>query len=272
MKRILAFILVFSFMLSFAAAAFADAETDSAQAEQTPGLIHLSGEFGEPEIVRGYTNPFYLDRPVVNCTRVTLDLTVDELQGICTGNYYLYVKDTEGNWHHTSVFQLTRESLGSPVRYELTLDTVETFVAAALWPADKGMDFTATYSYDLYVASECVGDYSNSLPKPNHQASGANFASISVVFPTQPYSNPFFSDDDYVLFIPYLYWRMIGPRPPMGSDPPAGPRPPEPPAGPRPPEPPAGPALGGSAPIITFRRGPGGPIAPPPPPPPIVLS
>ena len=256
MKRILAFLLVFSFMLSFAAAAFADAETDSAQAEQTPGLIHLSGEFGEPEIVRGYTNPFYLDCPVVNCTRVTLDLTVDELQGICTGNYYLYVKNTEGNWHHTSVFQLKRESLGSPVRYELTLDTVETFVAAALWPADKGMDFTATYSYDLYVDRDCVGDYTSTLPKSNYQASGANFASISVVFPTQPYSNPFFSDDDYWLFVPYLYWRMIGPRPPMDSDPPAGPRPPEPPAGPAP---------GGSAPIITFRRGPGGPIAPPPP-------
>lgn len=247
MKRILAFILVFSFMLSFAAGAFANAETNSAQTGQTPGLVHLSGEFGESEMVRGYTNPLYFDRPVVNCTRVTLDLTVNELQGICTGNYYLYVKDTEGNWHHTSVFQLKRESLGSLVSYELTLDTVESFVAAALWPADKGMDFTATYSYELYVDSGCVGDYSSTLSKPNYRANNANYAYISEVFPTQPYSNPYFNDDDTWFFVPFLYLSMFGLRPPIGSVPPAGPRPPEPPDD-------------------LSHQGSNDPIAPPPPP------
>ena len=186
-----------------------------------PAWIRLDGVFGEPEIVRtgenaGLANPFYLDSPVQNCRHVKLSLAVTQKQGICTGYYYLYVKDTEGKWHHTAVFRLRDFHInGDPVVFDLDLDTNETFVAVALWPADKGMDFTAIYDYAVYVDPACIAEYSSKIPKPNFTVSDVNCAVISLHFKTQAYKNPYAAFQDFIQDFVYVgrngdVWVDIG--------------------------------------------------------------
>ena len=175
-------------------------QPEKAQAQ----MIRLDGVFGQPELVRGGENgglehPFYPDAPVVNCSHVKLSLAVRQKQGICTGNYYLYVKDLDGKWHHTAVFKLKENHInGDPVMFDLELDTAETFVAVALWPADKGMDFTALYNYAVFVDSNCVSEYSVTLPKPHFEESSMNCAAISMHFRTSAYKNPYAAFNDWV--------------------------------------------------------------------------
>ena len=172
--------------------------------KKKPSMIRLDGVFAEPELIRGgenggLENPFYLDSPVKNCTKVKLSLAVEEKQGICTGNYYLYVKDTEGKWHHTSVFRLRDYHInGDPVVFDLDLDQPETFVAVALWPADKGMDFTAIYDYAIYASPDCVTSFSSDIPKFNYNATDMTRAVISLHFKTSAYRNPFVAFAEWV--------------------------------------------------------------------------
>ena len=173
MKKLLSLILALSLVFSFSITALADTSSDS------QNMVRLSGSFGEPEAVRGYTNPFYLDAPVVNCRHVTLDIGVKQLAGICSGYYYLYVRDADGNWHHTATFRVKQDQVdGTHYSYDLDLDDSETFTAVAIWPADKGMDFTATYDYSVYVNSKYVSEFSSAVPKPRYEQANTDCASI----------------------------------------------------------------------------------------------
>lgn len=175
-----------------------------------PTWVRLDGVFGDPELIRtsktsGLENPFYLDSPVQNCRHVKLSLAVEEKQGICTGYYYLFVKDVENNWHHTASFRLRDYHInGDPVVFDLDLDTNETFVAVALWPADSGMDFTAIFDYAVYVDPSCVTEYSSSIPRPRFTESNVNCAVISLHFKTQAWRDP------YAAYIDFIQDYIIG--------------------------------------------------------------
>ena len=107
------------------AASFADSANAAAP------LARLSGSFGAVETIRrssdtGAANPFYLDKPVTDCDHVTLELSVTERSGWCGANYYIYVRDAAGDWHHTGVFRLREENVnGQPYTYEIDLDNID---------------------------------------------------------------------------------------------------------------------------------------------------
>ena len=129
--------------------------------------------------------------PVKDCRNVRLVLSAVELSGYCGAHYYLYVKDVEGKWHHTATFRLRENNVnGQPYLFDLTLDQKETFVAAALWPADKGVDCIGIFDYDLYVDPECVSEYSMSLPKPYYEPADIDFSLIVTHVPTEGYRLP----------------------------------------------------------------------------------
>lgn len=218
MKKALALILALSLVLSLSVAAFADASSDS------QNMVRLSGSFGEPEAVRGYTNPFYLDAPVVNCRHVTLDIGVTQLAGICSGYYYLYVRDADGNWHHTATFRVKQDQVdGTHYTYDLDLDAAETFTAVAVWPADKGMDFTATYDYSVYVNSKYISEFSSAVPKPRYEETNTDYASITIHLEMPEY-NKNKSCGDYYYF-PIFFFPGFGHGPVMPPPPPPGQRP-----------------------------------------------
>ena len=169
------------------AASFADSANAAAP------LARLSGSFGAVETIRrssdtGAANPFYLDKPVTDCDHVTLELSVTERSGWCGANYYIYVRDAAGDWHHTGVFRLREENVnGQPYTYEIDLDKRETFTAIALWPADKGVDCIGDFYFSVYVDPACVTEYSNAIPKPYYQDGNVSYEPIEIHFATTPY-------------------------------------------------------------------------------------
>lgn len=138
---------------------------------QTQATTQVTGEYAEPEYIRGSAYPFYLDRPIVDLENIILVLTFEEwLSGWPFGNWYVYVRDNSGHWHHTTVFDLDdrRVGPGQTIIYDLRLDGPETFNAIAICPADKGMDYVARLSPIFIVPERNVGEYSSSLIRPSY--------------------------------------------------------------------------------------------------------
>ena len=220
------------------AASFADSP------DGTASLAKLSGSFGDVETIRaandpGAANPFYLDKPVTNCDHITLELSVTERSGWCGGNYYVYVKDAEGDWHHTGMFRLREEKVnGQPYTYEIDLDKRETFVAVALWPADKGVDFIGDFQFSIYVKPDCITEYSNAIPKPYFNVGNVTYETVVKHFATTPYTTPGCSLSGllgWLILAEYSKAFRPVPPPPPGDNPP-----PPPPPGDNPPPPPGG--------------------------------
>ena len=230
------------------AASFADSANAAAP------LARLSGSFGAVETIRrssdtGAANPFYLDKPVTDCDHVTLELSVTERSGWCGANYYIYVRDAAGDWHHTGVFRLREENVnGQPYTYEIDLDKRETFTAIALWPADKGVDCIGDFHFSVYVDPACVTEYSNAIPKPYYQDGNVSYEPIEIHFATTPYGESKCSLNGLFGWLVLAeYMREFDPwHHHSGGNPP----PPPPPGGNPPPPPPPGgiPPPGGNPP------------------------
>ena len=191
MKRTLAFILALTLLFSLSIPAFADGKKTLGDDK-----VLLTGKIGKAEGIRSGASvcPFYLDKPVVDCDEVKLVLSVTLKSGICTGNYYLYVKDADDNWHHPATFKLQSKKVnGQPYTYELELEDEETFVAVAIWPADKGMDFSAIFDYSVYVDPDCISEYSDDdIMSPMFEPEKKEHPVTSTHFSSDPYHNPWF--------------------------------------------------------------------------------
>lgn len=138
---------------------------------QTQATTQVTGEYAEPENIRGSVYPYYLTRPVIDLQNITLVLTLEEwLSGWPFGNWYVYVRDNRGNWHHTAMFDLDdrRVGPGQTIIYDLRLDGPETFNALAICPADKGMDFVVRLSPIFIVPERNLGEYSSGLIEPSY--------------------------------------------------------------------------------------------------------
>ena len=138
---------------------------------QTQATTQVTGEYAEPEYIRGNTYPFYLNRPVIDLENIILVLTLEDwLSGWPFGNWYVYVRDSRGNWHHTALFDLDNRLVGpgQTITYNLRLDGPETFTALALCPADKGMDYVVRLSPIFIVPEKNVGEYSSGLIRPSY--------------------------------------------------------------------------------------------------------
>ena len=139
------------------------------------GLKALTGQYGETEYMRGGANPYYLDKPVVNCDHVRMDLSFEQISGSGYGYFYLYVKDLDGNWHHVALFRIEKEQAdGKTVTYELDLDGIESFVAIAICPEEKGMDFVRRYDMTFYVDPDCVSEYGADISRPSFTPAGSD--------------------------------------------------------------------------------------------------
>ncbi len=187
MRKILVFVLSLCMLMSLSVPAYAGAKNSR--------MTKLSGEYGAPENVRydraAMVNPFYPDRPVQDCKWVTLSLSVEPKSGWCGGNFYLYLKDPEGNWQHWATFRLEEEKAdGTAYIYRMALDGSTDFVAAALWPADKMMEFEAEFEYSLFVDPACVGEYSEELPAPEYEKAEGERHTVSTHISGGAYSNP----------------------------------------------------------------------------------
>ena len=198
MKEFFAFLLTLSVLLCLSVTAMAD--STSATEEE---LVKLEGEYATIESIRAdgtaRVYPFYLEKPVSGCDYVKVSLSIDTKSGYCGGNYYLYVKDADGNWHHTAVFKVAKSKLdGKTHTYKLNLDQKETFVAAAIWPADKGMDFSAVFKYKLSVNPDCVSEYSDKLPAPNYKAAKSQSPVSSTHVRARGYKDPWEWGLDYL--------------------------------------------------------------------------
>ncbi len=187
MRKMLVFVLSLCMLLCLSAPAFAGARNS--------GMTKLSGEYAAAENVRydraAMVEPFYPDRPVENCEWVTLSLAVEPKSGWCGGNFYLYLKDPEGNWEHWATFRLEEDRMdGAAYIYRLALDGRTSFVAAALWPADKMMDFEAVFEYTLFVDPACVGEYGGELPAPSYEKAEGERHTLATHVSAEAYSNP----------------------------------------------------------------------------------
>ena len=171
------------------------------------GLKALNGQYGETEYMRGGANPYYLDKPVVNCSHVRMDLSFEQLSGSGYGYFYLYVKDLDGNWHHVALFRIEKEQAdGRTVTYELDLEGIESFVAIAICPEEKGMDFVCRYNMTFYVDPDCISEYGANISRPSFtparsdspvsstHAQGARWGSDSEASPFGPIIDALLSD------------------------------------------------------------------------------
>ncbi len=159
---------------------------------------HVPGTFGDVEGVRGPTRPLYLDNPLINLNDLTLVLTFKRwVGGWPYGNWYLYVRDARGEWHHTSIFKLDKSfGEGDTLALQLKTDQSETVTAFALCPADKGMDYTVQFDMVFIVSEENIGEYSDTIPRPNFTPASSDpskIPALSVHFKTGSYKTPDFS-------------------------------------------------------------------------------
>ena len=189
MKRLSAMILALILIFSLCAEAFADSA-------DTHEPVRLEGQFAEREIIRtrapgGATTPYYLDKPVVNCRHAKVVLSVEQKGGDCSGNYYLYAMDLDDKWEHIGTFKVDKKRInGNEYSYDFDLDHESSFVAVALWPADKGMYCDGYFKYSVYVDSSCVSEYSDRIPEPIFEPSDVTDEHIAIGFSSDPYSNP----------------------------------------------------------------------------------
>ena len=165
---------------------------------------HVPAFYGEEENIRGYISPLYPRFPIIRVRDITIVLTIEEwLSGWPYGNWYLYVKDPDGNWHHTSIFKLDKTmGEGIPRVFHLDLDQEETAVAIALAPADKGMDFAVRFDVEIFASEENVGEYSEKFPEPKFTPARSDrpVSSVHVNPPTSGGSGP--------SIIPDLVWAV----------------------------------------------------------------
>lgn len=163
------------------------AEAMSVQDQAT----HVPVATGDVEGVRGPTYPWYLPEfPLTGAKKITVFYEIEEiLGGYPYGNRYLYVRDSNGEWHHTALFKLEKTmGVGQPRVFELTLDKPETITALAICPADNGMDYTIRANVLFFASEYDIGEYSSKLPRPSFTPAASENPVSFTHFTTQAYS------------------------------------------------------------------------------------
>lgn len=129
----------------------------SKKKSETSSMNHnqLFGSWGEQQAIHnGLTCPFNLDKEIVNCTDLTMELTITEYTGYPFGNWYLYAKDLNDRWDHIENFRIEKEQGdGSTRTYEFHFDSPQSFKALAICMRDKGNEYSMNSSENFYVNS-----------------------------------------------------------------------------------------------------------------------
>lgn len=157
MKKALSFLLVFCMLLPlFCVPAYA-------------ANTALTGTWGDQEpIHNGLSTPFYLDKNVVNCKDLTLELSIYEFTGHPFGNWYVYAKDLKGNWSSIADFKLSKDmDDGHTETYTFRLKQPKSFQALALCMRDKGNSYSLSWGKaNFSIGSGSLQSNARPTPKP----------------------------------------------------------------------------------------------------------
>ena len=156
-------------------------------------VAELTGHLGDYENIENKSiMPFYLDKPVADCSVVMMDLRMVEHTGWPFGMYGLYAKGIDGTWSLIDYFNIEQDQAESGFRtYQFTMQTPMSFVALAPVIVEEGMQFTLTHEDVFYVDKKNVGEYSDSVPAPVFNPASAEYPVISSMYYTSEYVNPY---------------------------------------------------------------------------------
>lgn len=158
----------------------------------------LEGKWGELEWLRnGPNNFFYLDETVTNAEWVEFTMVTPKApRGYPYGDWYLYVKDTDGNWSHVAKFALEKNMTnGKPVTMRLKLDKPSTFTAITITSVEGGMDFTLWRFIDFYVDPSCVPEGSRDFTPDSFEDQIAAYAGREYPLTAQYFQYQAYSSD-----------------------------------------------------------------------------
>ena len=156
-------------------------------------VAELSGRLGDYETISNKSiMPFYLDKPVVDCSVILMELSMVEYTGWPFGLYGLYAKGIDGTWSLIDHFSIEKEQAESGSRtYQFVMQTPMSFVALAPVIVEEGMQFTLTHKDVFYVDKKNVGEYSDSVQAPVFNAATAEYPVISSMYYASEYVNPY---------------------------------------------------------------------------------
>ncbi len=155
----------------------------------------LTGSLGEYGVVGGrYGTPFYLDKPVVDCQLINLQLRFVQWRGWPFGLYGLYAMTLNGDWIELSRFQIEKyqsEEGAEPRLYEFRPSAPVSFKALAVVLLEDGMDFNLTHEDTYYVDKAHLSEYSDTVLAPVYTPSGKEYPENAASFSASAYVNPY---------------------------------------------------------------------------------
>ena len=136
--------------------------------------------------------PFYLDRPVENCSVISMDLSIVEYTGWPFGLYALFAKGLDGQWTQLDYVNIEKsQENGESRTYQFNFDTPISFEALAIALIEEGMQFNLTLDQKFYVDKTNITAYSDAVPAPEFTAVEAEFPMLSSYVATSAYVNPY---------------------------------------------------------------------------------
>lgn len=155
----------------------------------------LTGTLGEYGIYGGrYGTPFYLDKPVVDCPLINLELRFVNYRGWPFGLYGLFAQTLSGDWIEVSRFQIEKfqaEEGAEPRLYEFHPAAPISFKALAVVLLEDGMDFNLVHEDTYYVDKAFLSEYSDTVLPPAFTPSGAQYPENAATFTTSAWVNPY---------------------------------------------------------------------------------
>lgn len=134
--------------------------------------------------------PFYLDKPVENCSVISMDLSIVEYTGWPFGLYALFAKGLDGQWTQLDYLSIEQSQADGESRsYQFTLETPISFEALAVVLIEEGMQFNLTLDQKFYVDKANVTEYANGAPE--FTAVEAEYPMLSNYVATSAYVNPY---------------------------------------------------------------------------------
>ena len=155
----------------------------------------LTGQLGEYGNLGGrYGTPFYLDKPVLDCSMITLQMSFIQYRGWPFGLYGLFAQTLNGDWVEVDRFQIEKyqaEEGAEPRTYQFQLTNPLSFRALGVVLLEDGMDFNLVHADTYYVDKTCLGEYSETVLPASFTPSGKEYPENAASFSSAAYVNPY---------------------------------------------------------------------------------
>lgn len=155
----------------------------------------LTGQLGAYDNLGGrYGTPFYLDKPVLDCSMIILQLGFIQYRGWPFGLYGLFAQTLNGDWVEIDRFQIEKsqaEEGAEPRTYQFQMTTPMSFRALAVVLLEDGMDFNLVHEDAYYVDKACLGEYSDTVLPAAFTPSGKQYPENAASFSSAAYVNPY---------------------------------------------------------------------------------